>query len=145
MIRTESELAIVEEHILGCERCARRAELSAAYVDTLRATLAIQEYPLAPNSHQQNIPIAGAQESIIGLASGCMGDPAHLWQRVLAAGQRLLEAQAEESKLHGAYSENRSNEALWHWRAARIEVDRLAQTYEAEMRLFRIASRDDAE
>ena len=135
----------VEEHILACPSCAVRAEESAAYVDALRAAMATEGYTLAPNGYRQNTLLADTPASLIGLASGCMGDSAHLWQRVLAAGQRLLEAQAEEAKLHGLYSENRTNEALWHWRAARIEVDRLAQTYEAEMRLFRIASRDDME
>ena len=37
MIRTEADLALLEEHYLGCPECAERAEESADYVDAMRA------------------------------------------------------------------------------------------------------------
>ena len=37
MVTDEAELALLEEHLLGCPACADRAEESAAYVDVMRA------------------------------------------------------------------------------------------------------------
>jgi hypothetical protein len=37
MVGEESELAPLEEHILACYHCARRAEEIADYVDAMRA------------------------------------------------------------------------------------------------------------
>jgi hypothetical protein len=37
MVKDESELAPLEEHILSCYHCARRAEEIADYVDAMRA------------------------------------------------------------------------------------------------------------
>jgi hypothetical protein len=39
MVEEESELAALEEHLLGCPSCAERAEESAAYVDLMRAAI----------------------------------------------------------------------------------------------------------
>jgi hypothetical protein len=35
----EAELALLEEHYLGCPQCAERAEQIADYVDTIRASI----------------------------------------------------------------------------------------------------------
>jgi len=37
MVKDEAELAPLEEHILACAHCARRAEEIAQYVDAMRA------------------------------------------------------------------------------------------------------------
>ena len=37
MVTCEAELARIEEHYLGCPRCAQRAQEAADYVDALRA------------------------------------------------------------------------------------------------------------
>ena len=37
MLKDEAELAPLEEHLLACAHCARRAEDSADYVDAMRA------------------------------------------------------------------------------------------------------------
>lgn len=37
MVKDEAELAPLEEHILSCAHCARRAEEIADYVDAIRA------------------------------------------------------------------------------------------------------------
>ena len=37
MVTEESELAQIEEHLLGCTDCVRRAEESADYIDVIRA------------------------------------------------------------------------------------------------------------
>jgi len=37
MVTDEEELAAIEEHYLGCPECAKRAEESAGYVDSIRA------------------------------------------------------------------------------------------------------------
>jgi len=39
MITDEAELAPLEEHILACLHCARRAEATADYVDAMRAAM----------------------------------------------------------------------------------------------------------
>jgi hypothetical protein len=39
MLTNETELAHVEEHLLACTECVRRAEESALYVDAIRAGL----------------------------------------------------------------------------------------------------------
>ena len=36
----EPELTVLEEHLLGCEACAERAEQSAVWVDAIRAAAA---------------------------------------------------------------------------------------------------------
>jgi anti-sigma factor RsiW len=46
MVKQESELAPLEEHLLGCTACAKRAEESAQYVDTIRAALATGKFDL---------------------------------------------------------------------------------------------------
>jgi anti-sigma factor RsiW len=44
MVKDEVELASLEEHLLACPACAKRAESTQDYVDALRAGLAtIQE------------------------------------------------------------------------------------------------------
>jgi hypothetical protein len=39
MITQEAELALLDEHILGCAICAERAEEAQDYVDVMRAAL----------------------------------------------------------------------------------------------------------
>lgn len=39
MITDEAELARLEEHLLGCSVCVKRAEESDAYVDAIRAAI----------------------------------------------------------------------------------------------------------
>jgi len=39
MVVDEAELALLEEHLLGCPRCVKRAEEADAYVDTLRVAM----------------------------------------------------------------------------------------------------------
>jgi hypothetical protein len=39
MVVDEAELARLEEHLLGCPRCVKRAERAAEYVDTIRAAI----------------------------------------------------------------------------------------------------------
>jgi hypothetical protein len=39
MITQEVELALLEQHILGCAICAERAEEAQDYVDVMRAAL----------------------------------------------------------------------------------------------------------
>jgi hypothetical protein len=46
MVTDESELAPLEEHLLGCPRCVERAEEAATYVDTLRATMITGNFDL---------------------------------------------------------------------------------------------------
>ena len=48
MVKEESELAPFEEHLLGCAACAKRAEESAQYVDTIRAALVAGKFDLLP-------------------------------------------------------------------------------------------------
>jgi len=46
MITKESELAPLEEHILGCPACATRAEQTQDYVDAIRAAIVEGGYDL---------------------------------------------------------------------------------------------------
>jgi hypothetical protein len=46
MVTDEDELAALEEHYLGCPECAKRAEESAQYVDTIRATIITGNFDL---------------------------------------------------------------------------------------------------
>jgi hypothetical protein len=39
MITQDEELALLEEHIIGCQFCATRAEEAQDYVDAIRAAL----------------------------------------------------------------------------------------------------------
>ena len=39
MITEESELAPLEEHIIGCSACATRADATQDYVDAIRAAI----------------------------------------------------------------------------------------------------------
>jgi len=39
MVTAEDELALLEEHILGCPPCAQRATDAQNYVDTMRAAI----------------------------------------------------------------------------------------------------------
>jgi len=39
MIKDQQELAILEEHLLGCNQCVERAEESDRYVDAIRRAL----------------------------------------------------------------------------------------------------------
>jgi hypothetical protein len=39
MVTDEEESAAIEEHYLGCPKCAELAEKSAQYVDTIRAAI----------------------------------------------------------------------------------------------------------
>ena len=39
MVKDETELGPLEEHLLGCSSCAVRAEEVADYVDTIRAAI----------------------------------------------------------------------------------------------------------
>jgi hypothetical protein len=47
MIQEEAELEPFEEHLLACAECARRAEESAEYVDTIRAAIILGNFDLA--------------------------------------------------------------------------------------------------
>lgn len=44
MVTGETELDLLEEHLLGCPKCAERAEKSAAYVDAMRAALSTGDH-----------------------------------------------------------------------------------------------------
>jgi hypothetical protein len=47
MVKVESELGQIEEHLLGCPSCAERAEASATYVDTMRAAIVKGNFDVA--------------------------------------------------------------------------------------------------
>jgi hypothetical protein len=42
MIKGECELAPLEEHLLGCEACVKRAEASDDYVDAIRVAASMR-------------------------------------------------------------------------------------------------------
>ncbi len=46
LVKTEEELSLLEEHLLGCPSCAERAEASAEYVDLVRAALITGNFDL---------------------------------------------------------------------------------------------------
>jgi hypothetical protein len=46
VVKEESELAPLEEHILACDDCARRADEAAHYVDVMRAGIMIGDFDL---------------------------------------------------------------------------------------------------
>jgi len=39
MVTDETELTRIEEHLLACQDCVRRAENTADYIDAVRATI----------------------------------------------------------------------------------------------------------
>jgi hypothetical protein len=49
MIRTETELAPFEEHLLACAECAERAEETAEYVDAMRAGIILGHFDFGLN------------------------------------------------------------------------------------------------
>jgi hypothetical protein len=46
MVTDEEELAVLEEHLLGCPECAELAEETAQYVDTIRAPIIAGDFDL---------------------------------------------------------------------------------------------------
>jgi len=48
MVTEEAELAPLEEHILSCDHCARRAEEIAEYVDAMRAAASTLDESVVP-------------------------------------------------------------------------------------------------
>ena len=46
MVNSEAELAAVEEHLLACLTCVKRAEESADYVDAIRAGIIVGNFDL---------------------------------------------------------------------------------------------------
>jgi hypothetical protein len=46
MVKDESELAMIEEHLLVCSDCIDAAEGAAHYVDTLRAAILAGNFDL---------------------------------------------------------------------------------------------------
>jgi hypothetical protein len=46
MVKDESELAPLEEHLLACPKCAERADESADYVDAIRAAIITGNFDL---------------------------------------------------------------------------------------------------
>ena len=130
MIQNEDELAPLEEHLFGCVSCALQAEASASYVDIMRASMGV-----TPN---------GYCRSPCERESTRMSDLGHSWELVLAAGQRLVDAQAEEARLHRQYCKCPMEEVRIKWREARLEVGRLASMYEGEMREFRSTYLNDS-
>ena len=139
IIKAERELAPLEEHLFGCVFCALRAEAAALRVDAMRASICI-----APNSYWQCIQFGDATGLLGSENPVGMNDPEHSWERVLAAGQRLVDAQAEEARFHRQYCRCQTEECRLKWQEARSEVDRLSSIYDAEMRLFRSTYLDES-
>ena len=46
MVVDEAELAPLEEHLLACPKCVKRAEESADYVDAIRAGIILGNFDL---------------------------------------------------------------------------------------------------
>jgi hypothetical protein len=46
MVKDEAELAPLEEHLLWCPECVKRAEEAADYVDALRAAIIVGNFDL---------------------------------------------------------------------------------------------------
>ncbi len=50
MVKDETELAALEEHILACGSCAERADHSQDYVDAIRAAAILLDLDRPPDS-----------------------------------------------------------------------------------------------
>jgi hypothetical protein len=46
IVKHEAELAPLEEHLLACPKCAKRAEESGDYVDAIRAGIIVGNFDL---------------------------------------------------------------------------------------------------